>query len=139
MSRWLYQMSETDWSINSFRKEVKEGRAINWETRKIMFSNDKPAAGDIIIFFYVKSKTETPGICGIGIITKYLPKRRRIHFVPIPPTNILKKQPWFDKQVEEYLDLIRHNAVRGTMYRLPATIESEIRRGMFRKINGKRI
>jgi hypothetical protein len=129
---------ECDWSINSFQKEVKEGRAVDWETRKIMFSNNKPAAGDIIIFFYVKSKTFTPGICGIGIITKYLPRRRRIYFVPIPPTNQLKKQPWFDEQVEDYLDLIRHNAVRGTMYRLPAIIESEIRRGMFIRVNKKR-
>ena len=138
MSRWLYQMRERDWSISSFRQQVKEGHAIRWETRKIMYSNEKPAAGDIVIFFYVKSQTNTPGICGIGIITKYFPNSRKILFVPIPPTNKLKAKPWFDEQVEEYLDLIRHKAVRGTMYRLPATIESEIRRGMFYSILGKR-
>jgi len=97
MSRWLYQMSERSWSIENYRRRVKEGNEVRWPTRKRMFAHEAPAAGDIVIFLFAPTACDTPGICGFGVITKYLPKTRKFDWLPLPPTNVLKKRPWWGR------------------------------------------
>lgn len=131
MSRWLYQMSESWWSSANYRREVSEGKTKRWPTRRRMFSHEAPAPGDIIICFYAPADCDRPGVCGFGIITKYLPKTRRFDWLALPPTNTLKLHPWWDERVKEIVDLVRAQSPRGTMYSVPSVLDSDLRRGMF--------
>lgn len=96
-----------------------------------MFASDAPAAGDIIICFYAVSACDSPGICGFGMVTKYLPKSRTFDWMPLPPTNKLKLRPWWNERVNEIADSVRRQSLRGTMYELPAALETDLRRGLF--------
>lgn len=131
MSRWLYQMSEHSWPYENFRREVRERVQLRWPTRKRMFAHDAPAAGDVLVCFYAPAGCAYPGICGFGILTKYLPKTRRFDWLPLPPTNRLKARPWWDDRAAEITDLVRGQSPRGTMYQLPAVLETDLRRGLF--------
>ena len=131
MSRWFYQMSESTWPSENYRREVREGRSVRWPTRRQMFKTGPPAAGDLIVCFYAPSGSEKAGICGIGLITKYLPKTRKFDWLPLPPTDALKREPWWDDRVKEISELIRAQSPRGTMYSLPAALDTDIRRGAF--------
>jgi len=131
MSRWFYQMSETSWPSENYRREVSEGKVVRWPTRKRMFAHESPAAGDIIICFYAPAACDRPGVCGFGIVTKYLPKTRRLDWLVLPPTNALKLRPWWDERAREIAELVRAQSPRGTMYALPAVIDSDLRRGLF--------
>ena len=136
MSRWLYQMSEESWASENYRHEVREGQMLRWPTRRRVFAHEAPAAGDILLCFYAPAECEHPGICGFGLITKYLPKTRRFDWLPLPPTNALKKHPWWDERAKEIADLIRAQSPRGTMYAIPAALDTDLRRGMFEWIEG---
>ena len=131
MSRWFYQMSETAWPAENYRQEVSEGQVVRWPTRKLMFAYEPPAAGDIIVCFYAPTGSTRPGVCGIGIITKYLPNSRKFDWLALPPTDLLKERPWWDERAKEIAELIRAQSPRGTMYVLPAALDSDIRRGAF--------
>ena len=124
MSRWLYQVREENY------RGVRERQTHRWPTGKKGIGRDSPEAGDIIVFFYVPAGGE-PGICGLGIITKYLPKSSKFDWLALPPTKILKSAPWWDERVEEYIDLIRRESPWGTMYQMPAVVEESLRRGLF--------
>src|SRR5689334_8663416 len=100
-------MSERSWPSENYRREVREGHPIRWPTRRQMFAIDAPAAGDLIICFYGPSKTDYPGVCGFGVITRYLSKTRKFDWLPLPPTDILKERPWWDERVKEITDLVR--------------------------------
>lgn len=131
MSRWLYQMSERHWPSANYRSKVREGSVVRWPTRKRMFAHEAPAAGDIVVCVYAPTACERPGVCGIGIITAYLPKKRRFDWLPLPPTNRLKQRPWWDERAMEIVDLIRAQSVRATMYQVPAVLDTDLRRGLF--------
>jgi len=131
VSRWLYQMSERHWPSDNYRREVREGSVVRWPTRRRMFAHEAPAAGDIIVCMYAPTGCGRPGVCGFGIITTYLPKKRRVDWLPLPPTNRLKRRPWWDERAMEIVDLIRAQSVRATMYQVPAVLDSDLRRGLF--------
>jgi hypothetical protein len=131
MSRWLYQMSESSWSSDNYRRDVKEGRCVRWPTRKMMFAGAAPAPGDLLICFYAPTACKAPGFCGLGLITKYLPLSKRFDWVPVPPTNVLRHAPWWDERARDIADLIRAQSPRATMYPLPAAIDTDLRRGLF--------
>ena len=129
MSRWMYQMSEASWPSENYRRE--EGKVVRWPVRKRMFAHEAPGPGDIIICFYAPAACDHPGICGFGVITKYFPKKRRFDWLPLPPTNTLKQRPWWDERAKEIAELVRAQSVRGTMYQLPAVLDTDLRRGLF--------
>jgi len=135
MSRWLYQMSESSWPFENYRRAVKEGTAVRWPTNKRMFAHEAPAAGDIIICFLAPAHCASPGICGFGVITKYLPRTRKFDWLPLPPTNALKRHPWWDDRAQEIADLARAQSPRGTMYHLPGALDTDLRRGLFAWVN----
>lgn len=131
MSRWMYQMSESSWPMENYRSEVREGVELRWPTRNLMFTHVVPAAGDLMICYYAPSACPRPGFCGLGLITKYLPKKRRFDWLPLPPTNALKRRPWWDERAKEIGELVRAQSPRGTMYQLPAVLDTDLRQGMF--------
>ena len=132
MSRWLYQMSEDAWPVDNYRRQVKERKVLRWPARKVVFAHGRtPSPGDLIVCFYAPSHCRHPGVCGFGLITKYLPKTRRFDWLALPPTDTLKHDPWWDERAEEIADLVRAQSPRGTMYLLPAALDTDLRRGMF--------
>ena len=131
MSRWLYQLSEASWPAENYRREVKEGNVVRWPTRKQMFTAETPAAGDILFCFYAPAGSEQPGICGLGLIVKYLPKTRRFDWLPLPPTDVAKNQPFWGERAKEIIELIRAQSPRGTMYPIPGALDTDLRRGLF--------
>ena len=131
MSRWLYQMSERYWPSENYRASVRERRLVRWPTYKRMFADGRPAPGDIIICLYTPTGSKFAGVCGFGVITRYLPKSRRIDWLPLPPTDRLKRRPWWARRVEEILEAVRKKSPMGTMYQLPAALEADLRRGLF--------
>jgi len=131
MSRWLYQMSEDWWPSEKYRRTVSERRTVRWPTHKRMFAHEAPAPGDIVICFYAPRNCKKPGVCGFGVVTKYFPKTRRFAWLVLPPTNSLKHRPWWDERIKEIVELVRAQSVRGTMYAVPAALDTDIRRGLF--------
>lgn len=132
-------MSEASWPYANYRKEVREGRSLRWPTRKLMFRQTLPAAGDLVVLSYASSGSPSPGFCGLGLITRYLPKSRSFDWLPLPPTNLLKRRPWMDDRAEEIMELIRAQSPRGTMYQLPAVLDTDLRRGLFIWIEKTRV
>jgi hypothetical protein len=96
-----------------------------------MFAHEAPAAGDIVVCFFAPKGCDSPGFCGLGIITKYLPKTRRFDWLPLPPTTALKRRPWWDERAKEIAELVRAQSPRATMYQIPAVLDTDIRRGLF--------
>lgn len=131
MSRWMYQMSERSWRFRAYRKKVAEMRSLRWGTGRVMFSHEPPAAGDLIFLFYAEAHCSSPGVCGFGVITKYHPKKRRFDWTALPPTKVLASHPWWDERVKEIAELIRAQSPRGTMYPIPAVVDTDLRRGLF--------
>jgi hypothetical protein len=129
-SRWVYQISGLP--IEKYRKEVTEGAELVWPRNKRMFSKDLPTPGDLMYCLYSES-SRVPGICGWGFILKYFPKTQRIRWRALPPTNRLKKEPWWDDTLQSMLPEILGVGAqrRGTMFPVPATLDTMMRRGLF--------
>lgn len=132
MSGWLYQMSERVWASKNYQDGVKEGRRPVEPRRTYRkYAKDAPAPGDLVIFFYAPAGGQYLGICGIGYITGYVPKTRRFHWLPLPPTNILKRRPWWDERVKRIVDRVRGRVNQGTMFPLSPAVERKQIRGLF--------
>ena len=94
MAMWLYQLSAskifedgTNWTLKQHQKEVCEGQYLEWDTRQIRSINTgtKPKSGDTVIYWFVESGNDNPGLYGIGIIIDY--NNKRINHLPIFPNN----------------------------------------------------
>jgi hypothetical protein len=131
MSRWLYQMSEAAWPFENYQAEVREGEGLTWPTRRIMHARDAPCAGDIMFCYYAPTSCDFPGIVGLGLVTRYRQKKSEIEWLPLFPTNLLKRAPWKDDRVDEIVEAIRRGSPRGTMYSVAAALEADLRRGVF--------
>lgn len=124
MNPWLYQMAEDeDWTPEDFRLTVWEGETITWEHKKVMSTNGlKPAPGDPIIFFFAKSRTKAPGICGWAVIVKVYPKKEELSFRAVPPTDLLKMNPAWDNEVEDLINQVRGAHPRGTTWAMSTDV-----------------
>jgi hypothetical protein len=97
-----------------------------------MFSKDLPAPGDLIYCLYSES-SGTPGLCGWGFVVKYFPKTKRFRWRALPPTNRLKKDPWWDDTLQSMLPNILGVEAqrRATMFPVSPVLETVLRRGLF--------
>jgi len=122
MKPWLYQMAENeDWSPEAFRLTVWEGKSVTWEHKKVISQRGlKPAPGDPVVFFFAKSRTKAPGICGWAVIVKVHPRKKEFTFRAVPPTDFLKMNPVWDKEVETLINTIRGANPRGTTWAMSA-------------------
>ncbi len=122
MEAWLYQMAEgEDWSLDDYRKEVREGKELAqpWdETGRHVHPRGgrMPEPGDLMFLIFVPSRSDDPGLCGVGEITQY-GEPRRLRFRALAPTDVLKTTPRWNKTVKELVDSIRSQR-QGTMWRL---------------------
>jgi hypothetical protein len=115
MQAWLYQMrSRDDWGPEDFRVEVWEGKETTWPRHRVARGKKQPQPGDLLFFLFAPTGTEDPGFCGWGILTWL--NNDRIRFRPLPPTDILKVDPIWNKKTEKVIDSIRGQVKQGTMW-----------------------
>ncbi len=122
MSAWLYQMTTEDsdelfWNPKEYRASVWEGKKNTWNTRKVTDrGQDSINTGDIVVFFFSKSRTKDCGIYGWAIITEFDTKKGQISFMPTFPSDYLKTSPVWNEGIENLMDQIRVPIPQGTMW-----------------------
>jgi len=115
MTLWLYQMNATRWPIERYRAEVWEGSDIqNWDVGKIRSSVGLPQPGDTMILFYVKAGRIDPGIYGWGIVLRC--DDREMNFRLATPSDYLKMNPVWDKDIDKITTKIRGKMPRATLF-----------------------
>ena len=109
MQAWLYQMSAPQgWHPRDYRLDVWEDRPNRWRVGKIVSRGLKEITpGDAIVLFFAKAGNDYPGIYGWGVISRYDKQRKEIVFQVTPPSDYLKTDPIWDKDVEKLMDKIR--------------------------------
>jgi len=132
MQAWLYQMSTaTDWYPKDYCLEVWEGDIVPWPVGQIK-SREKnkklPEAGDLIVFFFAKTRNDDPGIYGWGVITDFNSRTNKIKFGVTPPSDYLKMDPIWDKEIEKLIDKVRGGMNQRTMWSLTRDELDEVRR-----------
>ena len=55
MAMWLYQLTQAEWPVNSYRLDIWEGERWRWEVNKVSGAQGTPVPGDTICFYYAKS------------------------------------------------------------------------------------
>jgi hypothetical protein len=132
MATWLYQLSGKNWSPNRYRFEIWEGERWSWDVNSISkHDHDDPKVGDVVVFFYAKSKSSDPGFYGWGVILEWYPADISIlYFRPTSPSDYLKMHPWSDKKAMELADKIRKPIKQGTLFLVQEELEGELRDGI---------
>ncbi len=117
MNAWLYQMSTPRWYPEAYRLEVWEGEPLVWSVGSILPRGlGEISPGDSIVLFFSKSGNDYPGIYGWGIIYNFNKRRKEVKFRVTPPSNYLKSDPLWDKDIERLLDRIRGEMRQRTIW-----------------------
>ena len=134
MPAWLYQMTTNEnadrwWYPQEYRDEVKEGEPLTWPTGKIYYREQGwVSAGDTVIFFFCKTGNDEPGIYGWGKIDDPpRDQKKDFTFTPKPPSDILKKRPCWDDEIDKLLVDIRRRLYTGTMWNITPGELSKLR------------
>lgn len=136
MRMWLYQLNQTTWPPELFRRDIWEGQLWHFRCGEIRRANgasrqETPKLGDIVVFFYFKKPGRDPGepgIYGWGVIDRIEKNdgdhaghdhEDRLYFIPSTPTNHLKMDPWWDEkggEVQQIIDAIRRDMPQATLF-----------------------
>ena len=136
MNAWLYQMAlRKEWSPEDYRVEVWEGQEVTWPSGKLTGAEgDKVIPGDVIFLFFAQTHNVSPGIYGVGIITRYSPGRGEITFRVCPPSDHLKTDPLWDNNIKQAIGRIRGRFAQGTMWQIPSEDLERIQSGVRQRI-----
>ncbi len=105
-----------EWTPEDYRVDVWEDHEISWPVGKLVGArNDDVIPGNLIFLFFAQTQNAFPGIYGVGIITRYSPRRGEITFRLCPPSNYLKINPLWDDNVKQVINHIRGRFTQGTM------------------------
>jgi hypothetical protein len=126
MALWLYQMSAKKklsksgykWTPAKHRKQVWEGYYLEWETRQIRSIKPgvTPQAGDTIVYWFVKSGTENPGLYGWGIVFEQ--NEGTICHLPVFPSDHLKMRPVYNDKIAKIVKEIQSKMPIATLFQL---------------------
>jgi hypothetical protein len=123
MEAWLYQMTERDeWDLEDFRRYARDGRMGPgwWDERdaKIYrFGGRLPEPGDLVFFFFARGDGGRTGLCGLGIVTHFGPKRH-FRFRALSPSALLAKDPRSGPAVQTLIEKLRRSVPQGTWWRI---------------------
>ena len=124
MNYWLHQLSETNYQISEYRQEIWENNNENWRLGKITPQGSSPEKGDIVVFYYAKSKAFDYGIMGWGIVLRYDPVDsnektiKEMRFRVASPSDYLKMSPLHTDKIVDVIDEIRGNSYQGTLWKI---------------------
>jgi hypothetical protein len=129
MSTWLYQLNQREWLPGVFRYEVRENQRWRWGYGKII-GDATPTAGDTLVFFYARTGGGDPGFYAWAIVDRCDEENELLYFIPMPPTDYLKMNPWWNEEAELIADDIRGKMKQATLFLIPEEKLSTIRRGI---------
>ena len=135
MSTWLYQLNPQEWSPETFRFEIWEGKHWHWGSGNKRGSAE-PQVGDTVVFFYVPSGGDDPGIYGWAVLEKWDAASKTLYFIPAAPTDRLKMDPWWDDQVKALVAKIRGKMNQATLFEMDQAATCELRAGVRRWLCG---
>jgi hypothetical protein len=129
MTVWLYQMSGESYSPEEYREAFWEGEIVRWPTGNVRKISDcEIFLGDTIIFAFVKTGTQEPGIYGWGIVVNHDKGKASVSFRPTTPSDYLKMNPLWDDDISNLLDVIRGTVKVGTMWEIKNDIALKIKK-----------
>ena len=137
MAMWLYQLTQAEWSVSNYRVDIWEGERWRWDVKKVVGTDKKPVAGDMICFYYAKAECPAPGFYAWAVILQWVEDGdvRRVYFRPVAPSDQLKMRPWWDDEARRIADAIRGPVPRGTLWAVSddhaATVADGIRRWVY--------
>jgi len=127
---WLYQMSQGQWSPNSYRMDIWEGERWTWPVGK-KTSTSSPEAGDRVVFFYARAGGKEPGFYGWAVVLGWHDEDERgMYFRPVSPSDHLKMHPWWNTEASEIADRVRGTVKQGTMWKVPDDLATRISAGI---------
>jgi hypothetical protein len=115
MSTWLYQLNPREWSPETFRFEIWEGKQWRWGYG-VKRGTEELQVGDTLIFFYAKSGGNDPGIYGWAVLENHNKDERLLYFLPAAPTNHLKMDPCWGDEIRKLTDEVRGEVKRATLF-----------------------
>ncbi len=77
------------------------------------------------MFWFASTGADSPGLCGVGVITEF-GEDRQLRFRALPPTKTLQENPRRTARLQQLVDAIR-TVTEGTMWRIK---EAEHIRGL---------
>ena len=136
MSTWLYQLNAQDWSPETFRYEIWEGKPWRWG-----YGTKRGAAeleaGDTLIFFYAPTKCSDPGFYGWAVLERHREEDSLLYFTPTAPTNRLKLDPcWDEGTTKKLVDKIRGRMTQATLFLIEPTELRQLRAALRRHLRG---
>ena len=135
MSTWLYQLNAEDWSPETFRCEIWEGRSWHWSYGRKQ-DTARPEPGDTIVFFYAPSGCTDPGFYGWAVLERHHPESPTLYFLPAAPTNLLKMDPWWDDDAKKLVDAIRGKMTQATLFRIKDEQRKSLRAALRTHLGG---
>jgi hypothetical protein len=135
---WLYQLTQAEWPVNSYRLDIWEGERWSWEVKKVSGTQDVPVPGDTICFYYAKSGCPAPGFYAWAVVLQCVEERdiRRIYFRPVAPSDQLKMRPWWDDEARRVAGAIRGPVPRGTLWPVSDELAAAVGAGFERWVHG---
>jgi hypothetical protein len=135
MAMWLYQLTQAEWPVNSYRLDIWEGERWRWPVGKIAGA-ERPAAGDRVVFYFAKAGCDEPGFYGWAIVLQWEEAESRFYFRPVAPSDQLKMCPWWDDEARRVADAIRGPVPRGTLWPVGDDAAAALGAGLARWVNG---
>jgi hypothetical protein len=137
MAMWLYQLSESTWSLNNYRLDIWEGERWEWEVGRVSGTDSTPRPGDTVAFFYAPAGCKEPGFYGWAVILLWISDdKQRFYFRPVPPSDQLKMRPWWDETAKQLVDQVRGKVARGTLWPVPDELAAALGKGISQWVNG---
>jgi hypothetical protein len=135
---WLYQLTQAEWPVNSYRLDIWEGERWRWEVKKVVGTDQTPRPGDTICFYYAKADCPAPGFCGWAVALQWVEEEdvRRVYFRPVAPSDQLKMRPWWDNEARRLADAVRGPVPRGTLWQVGDDSAAAIGAGIARWVHG---
>jgi hypothetical protein len=135
---WLYQLTQGEWPVNSYRLDIWEGERWRWEVKKVVGTEHRPAPGDTICFYYAKTDSPAPGFCGWAVVLQWVEEQeiRRVYFRPVAPSDQLKMRPWWSEEARRVADAVRGPVPRGTLWPVSDQWAAAIGAGLANWVHG---
>src|SRR4051794_26438942 len=135
---WLYQLTQAEWPINSYRLDIWEGERWRWGVKRVVGTEKTPVPGDTICFYYARADCPAPGFCGWAVVLQWVEEgdARRVYFRPVAPSDQLKMRPWGNEEARKVADAVRGPVPRGTLWLVGEASAAMIGAGIARWVHG---
>jgi hypothetical protein len=98
----------------------------------VLRGESPPAPGDKVVFFYAPAGGSEPGFYGWAVVLQWSAdgEDQRLYFRPVPPSDHLKMDPWWDAEASRIVNQIRGGVAMGTLWPVPNDLALAISKGI---------